>query len=230
MENSILNNKKFQLTVRLITAVSFTLFVVYQILLVIQIEENRIGRLIGIGMYLLITVASYLDFSDRYGVWIAHSIVFVAGLLLLFIMRMFNLIDMIGQLDFSSIPSILNCLVYIFSQLGILVLVAGYLVLKNDLTQRQTRKLETVLMTIVIVLFVLCFICECVLLIVYHLNIDIRIRYTLPGRVLYCLGYVGSAISLLLPAPEREIDEEEEQNSGQILYSDDDSKEVDVII
>ena len=51
MQGTFLQDRIFQLFFRLIVALSFALFVAYQVYLAINMEENRIGRLIGIGLY-----------------------------------------------------------------------------------------------------------------------------------------------------------------------------------
>ena len=65
MRDSLLYNNKFQFFIRLLTALSFGLFAAYQVYLTLQIEENRIGRLIGIPLYLVLTIASFLMFADN---------------------------------------------------------------------------------------------------------------------------------------------------------------------
>ena len=86
-KESLLSNKIAQFIFKLITALSFLAFTVYQTYLAINIENNRTGRLIGIVVYLLISIASFLDISQKYNVWVAHIIIMVVGLLTLFIMR-----------------------------------------------------------------------------------------------------------------------------------------------
>ena len=224
MEDSILRNKKFQLFIRFVTAMSFALFTIYQIILVVKIEENRIGRLIGIGIFLLITVASFLGFSDKYGVWLAHAILFVGGLIVLFVMRILNLTTVFG--DMSSPGSVLNGTVYILSQVGALVLIAGYVALRADLESRPMKILETVLMTVAIVIFAACFIIDCVLALKYGVNIEGPLMPYLLSRLLFRLGFIGTAVSFLLPVPKRES----EVRAGRFLYSEDDEDEVDLII
>ena len=228
METSILRNKKFQFIVRLIASVSFVLFILYQFSLVFLIEANKVGRLVGIFFYILITVAAFLNFFDSNGVWLAHAILLIAGLVLLFAMRLLNLTIIFGELDFSSPPTVLNCMAYVLSQLGTLVLIAGYLVLRaSSLENREIRKLATVLMSVAIVLYVLCFISESLLMIIYHGNIDISLKFTLLSRFFYCMGYVCTAVSFILPAPKRK---KEKKRQGEFYYSDDDDEDIELVI
>ena len=226
MKESILTNRKVQLAFRLVTALSFTLFTAYQIFLAINIETNRSGRLIGIVFYLMLTVASFLDFTEKYSVWIAHSVLMVAGLLLLFGIRLFNASAVFEYLDFANPASVLYSAVYIFSQLGTLLLVAGYLILTVDLTQSQMQKLTVVLMSVAIALYALCFIMECVLMIGYRMNIDLGLKSTLFSRLLYFLGFAGTAFCFMLPAPNIESKVEE----GKFVYSNGDDDEIDIVI
>lgn len=226
MKKSILRNKKVQFIIRLITALSFTLFTAYQVYLAVQAESSRVGRLIGIVFYMMIVGASFLGFSDRYGLWIAHSVLLVTGLILLFSMRLFNASAVFEYLDFSKIPSVLNCAVYILSQLGTLVIVAGYLMLRVDLTQSKMQKLAVILMSVAIALYALCFMIECVMIIKYRMNVELSVKLTLLGRLLYFIGFAGTAFCFMLPAPKRERKVKE----GKFVYSNDNDDEVDLVI
>lgn len=229
MQGSFLQNKGFQITVRLIVALSFALFTVYQVYLAVNIDTNRIGRLIGIAFYLILTVASFLDFSEKDSVWVAHSVLMVGGLILLFTMRLLSIGTVFGNVSFANPPSVLNAVVYILSQLGTLVLVAGYLMIRADLTEKQMQRVIITLMTIAIVLFTLHFILECVLMIKYRMNIEQNLKYTLISRVLYYFGFAGTACCFMLPAPKRK---RKEPKAGQFIYSDeeDGDDEIDLVI
>ena len=226
MQGTFLQDRLFQLFFRLVVALSFALFVAYQVYLAINMEENRIGRLIGIGLYTIIAVALILAIFDNSKCRKAHSIVLVIGLVLLLGVKFINLPVLFGNLDFADIPSVLNCAVFILSELGFLILAIGYLMLLTDLTEKELHKCETVLMTIVIVLFVACFVMECVMLLKYHANIDQKLSLTLGSRVLFFIGFAGTAFSFLLPEPHRE----HKARPGEYIYSDDEEGEVDLII
>ena len=227
MKESIIQNKTTQLLIRLAPAVAFALFTAYQIMLAIKVDVNRSGRLTGIAIYLVITVAAVFDLFDKFGLWIAHVILMVASLVTLFVMRMFNASMMFESLDFSSIPSVLNVTVYILSQLGTLVLATSYLLLSIDLSRNQMAKLIKVFMIIVIAIYALTFVLECILMIAYRMNIDLRLRYSLPSRVLYLVGFAGTAFAFMLPAPKREP---KKKKTGEFLYADDDDEEVELIM
>ena len=226
-KESIFKNKKVQLAIRLITALSFMLFTFYQIILAIFSDASKVGRLIGVVFYLLITVAAYFDISEKFGLWVAHLVLLVIGLTALFVTRLLNIPAIFGALDFSKLPTVLNCALYILTQLGTLVLIMSFLMLKADLTRRQMQKLINILMTIVIVIYTICFVLECVLILKYRMNIDSIRIVTLFSRVLYLLGYVGTAVSLMLPAPTGETD----TKLGQFLYlNEEEEEEVDLVI
>ena len=226
MKESILRNRKVQFVFRLVTALSFTLFTAYQIFLAINIDTSRIGRLIGIGFYLLLIVASFLDFSEQYRVWIVHSVLLVAGLILLFGMRLLNAPDIFGYLNFANPVSVLYFAVYILSQLGTLVLVEGYLMLNDYMKRRKRRKLTVILMSVTIALYALCFIMECVLLLKYRMNIDLGLKSTLLSRGLYFLGFAGTAFCFMLPAPHKGSKVKE----GEFVNSNGDDDKIDIII
>ena len=229
MQESIFSNRIVQTIIRLVTALSFALFTAYQVYLAVNIDTNRIGRLIGIAFYLILTVASFLDFSEKDSVWVAHSVLMVGGLILLFTMRLLSIGTVFGNVSFANPPSVLNAVVYILSQLGTLVLVAGYLMIRADLTEKQMQRVIITLMTIAIVLFTLHFILECVLMIKYRMNIEQNLKYTLISRVLYYFGFAGTACCFMLPAPKRK---RKEPKAGQFIYPDeeDGDDEIDLVI
>lgn len=229
MQESIFSNRIVQTIIRLVTALSFALFTVYQVYLAVNIDTNRIGRLIGIAFYLILTVASFLDFSEKDSVWVAHSVLMVGGLILLFTMRLLSIGTVFGNVSFANPPSVLNAVVYILSQLGTLVLVAGYLMIRADLTEKQMQRVIITLMTIAVVLFTLHFILECVLMIKYRMNIEQSLKLTLVSRVLYFVGFAGTAFCFMLPAPKRK---RKEPKVGRFIYSDeeDGDDEIDLVI
>ena len=229
MKESIFRNRAFQTIIKLITALSFALFTAYQIYLAVNIDTNRAGRLIGIVFYLLLTVAAYLSFSEKGSVWTAHSVLTVAGLVLLFAMRLMNIGTVFGNLSFSKPATVLNVAIYFLSQLGTLVLVAGYIMQRADLTRRQMKILINTLMTIAIVLFTLHFILECVLMIKYRMNIEQSLKLTLVSRVLYFAGFAGTAFCFMLPTPKRK---HRKKKAGQFIYSDEDDgdDEIELVI
>ena len=228
MNESFLQNKTVQIIFRLITALAFALFTAYQIYLAVNIDTNRFGRLIGIAFYLMITVASFLDLSENDKVWMAHSVLLVVGLVLLFAMRLLSIGTVFSGLSFSNPSSVLNVAVYVLSQLGTLVLIAGYPAARADLTEKQMKRLIVTLMMIAIAIFTLHFILECVLMIQYRMNIEQSLKYTLISRVLYFIGFAGTAFCFMLPAPKRV----HKAKPGQFIYSDeeDGDDEIDLVI
>ena len=228
VNNSFLTNRTVQRIIMWIVALSFALFTFYQIILAIGIETTRFGRLIGIVFYLAITVAAFLHFSEKFSVWMAHSVLLVVALILLFITRLLSIGTVFGNLSFANPATVLNAAAYILSQLGTLVIVSGYIMLRADLTERQMKKLSIVLMSVAIALYVLCFIAECVMLIKYRFNIDLSLTFTLISRIWYFLGFAGTAFCFILPVPKRE----RKHRSGQFIYSDeeDGGDEIDLVI
>ncbi|MBQ3265689.1 MAG: hypothetical protein IJH07_07920 [Ruminococcus sp.] len=234
MRNTFLRNRTVQRIIKWIVALSFALFTFYQIILAIIIESTRVGRLIGIVFYLLITVAAFLGLiRKRYlseakieKIENAQSVLMIIGLILLFITRLLSVVTVFGNLSFANPASVLYAATYILSQLGTLVLVAGYIItLKYDLTEKEMKKFKTIWMSIAIVLYALCFIAECVMLIKYRFNIDLSLFFTLISRIWYFLGFAGSAFCVILPEPIGR-----KHKSGSFYYSEDDEEEVDLVM
>ena len=226
MKSSILTNAKFQKAFRFLTALSFALFTFYQFILLFAIDVSKIGRLLGIICFLMITVSSFLSLSKNKKVLTLSSVLFVVGLLIIFFIKLINVPAMFGILSFANPPSVLNCAVFILAEIGAVTLAVFYLTLRNDMETAAKRKAVKIMMSVVIALYVACLIMECVMLIVYRVNIDISLKVTLISRFVYCFGFVGTAIGFMLPAP----DIKEETKAGRFVYSEDVDDEIDFVM
>lgn len=215
-----------QLFVRLFTALSFLLFTAYQVYLAVNIEENRVGRLIGVSLYALITLASFFAFSEKRAFRVTRSILLVFSLMSLFVIRLFNLPALFRSLQNANATAALNFLIYFCSQLGTVVLLVGYLIHKSKMEEKPKRITTIVMMSIVIGLYVACLSMESILMIVYRFNIDLSLKFTLVSRLLYCFGFVGTAVGIMMPAPKIK----QEHKPGRYIYSDDDEEEIDLVI
>ena len=208
MKESSLKTKK--VIIRSLTAVSFLLFIAYQVLVLTQTDDSRIGRIIGIVIFVLITAASFLALTHNRIVKVLRIILLTLGLSANFIIKLTNIPAVFGALDFSQIPSVLNCGVYIGAQLGTIILLAYYLIIRRNSKIKNKRPVTVIFMSLVIALFVLCFIMECVLMFKYHIGINVNLPLTLLSRICYCFGFVGTAIAFMLP-PSTEGTEEDVQ-------------------
>ena len=236
MNNSFLRNSTVQRVIKWIVALSFALFTFYQIILSIIIEETRFGRLIGVAFYLIITVAAFLGFSEKkqksegkiQKIQTVHMVLLVIGLSLLFAMRMFSIGTVFGNLNFAYPGTVLYAATYILSQLGTLTIISAHFVLLSKLSNTQMEKVTNILMFIAIGLYTLCFVAECLMLIIYRFNIEQSLKFTLISRVWYFLGFAGTAFCFMLPVPKRE----RKHRSGQFVYSDeeDGGAEIDLVI
>ena len=226
MEGSILTNRKLQFVIRLLTALAFAAFTFYQFILLFAIDTSRFGRTLGVVSFLLMTVASFLALSGKKKVQTVSSVILVIGLFTVFLIKLLNVPGMFGILSFSNPSSVLNCSVFILSEAGAVILAVFHLTLRNDRDTAAKRKAVVILMSAVIALYVACLVMECVLLIKYRVNINLSLKVTLISRFVYCFGFVGTAVSLMLPAPKAE----EEAKSGEFIYSEDEEDEIDLIL
>ena len=224
-KESILENKKFQFVVRLLTALSFAIYTLYQVILMFAIEASRIGRAIAILCLAVITIASFFALSKKRKVLTACSVLLVIGLLLLFVVKLINIPGLFGALDFADPSTVLNCIVFVCSELAAVLLVF-YLTLMRDEDTYYERRATIIMMPIVIVLFVACFVMECVLMIKYHVNIDLRTRYSLIARLLYYGGFIGTAFSMLMPAQIPE----EKRSEAELVSLEEDNDEIDLVM
>ena len=209
-----MNESKIRTTktiIRALTAASFLFFVAYQLFLVTKIEEGRAGRIIGIVLFSLITIASFLSLTGNSAVRIVRIVLLTAGLGGTFLMKLLNIPTYFGALSLSYIPSVLRCAIYVFAQLGTLIILVYYLAIRrNQSIQPSTkRKAAYIMMSFVIVLFVLCLMMELVMMLKFGESITYSLKSTVISRFLYCFGFVGIAVGFMLP-PSRIEDETEE--------------------
>ena len=177
--------KPVKTTVRILTGLSFLLFIAYQLFLMMQLPEQRFGRLIGIILYLFITVASFFALSHNRVIRVLRSVFFLSGFIALFLIKLLNLFPLFGSLDFSNTPSVLNCAVYVATQIGTLIFVLYYLIIR-------TNKIK------------------------YRVNIDLSGLSTVISRFIYFFGFVGTAVSFMLPSTKVQSSTEQYINKKQI--------------
>ena len=222
MDESIRKIERNITIVRVVTAVSFALFSAIQIFGAIYIDTSRVGRLIGLFFYLLITAASFFSLIHLPGVRGMRSVMLVVGLLGLFAMRLLSIPTVFGSLNVGIKPYLLNCTAYLASQLGTLILVFYYLGIRTQEKIKNKQKITNILMTVVIVLYFICLIAECLLRINYRYLIEFNLITTLFTRVLFFLGYAGTALGFMLPSAREFLDTEyinKEQSDADIMLS-----------
>lgn len=208
--------KPVKTTVRILTGLSFLLFIAYQLFLMMQLPEQRFGRLIGIILYLFITVASFFALSHNRVIRVLRSVFFLSGFIALFLIKLLNLFPLFGSLDFSNTPSVLNCAVYVATQIGTLIFVLYYLIIRTNKKIKNKKKITAVLMFFVIALYVSTLLMECVMIIKYRVNIDLSGLSTVISRFIYFFGFVSTAVSFMLPSTKVQSSTEQYINKKQI--------------
>ena len=229
-QQTFFSNKILQFIIRLLTALAFSFFTVYQIVMLFAVDASKVGRLLGIICFLMITLASFFALGNKKVLLLLHMILLIAGLILNFLFKLMNVPAIFGNLDFSVTPYVLNFFVFILSQLGTILLAVYFLVVRNKKETLIERKLTFIMMSIVIVLFVACFVMECIMMIAYHVNYEFSLKVALLSRAAYCFGFIGTAVGFMLPAPFIEEDEEYKKKEGDFIYSEDVEDEIDLIM
>lgn len=212
---------------KLIPALMFSLYTVYHIILLAQLagtdaNANLSGRITGIVIVLIISVASWLAFIPKRSIRTVRMIMLSGALALTFILKIFNAEGIFKRLDFANIPSVLNCAVYILSQLAVLILLIYYILFRHNKKLKKMRKLIIALLSAAAILYALCLIMECVMLIKYRVNIDLSLKFTLASRFLYYFGFIGMAVSFMRPSSESAHSEDyynEEQSEAEIVVA-----------
>ena len=189
-------------------------------------DNAKIGRALGIFSFQLLTVASVMAIPPKAESLIARYVILAVGLLLNFFIKLLNIPGLFGIMSFSNPSSVMNCAVFVLSETGALILVFYYLTARNKLETSKKRKLTNIFMSVVIALYVICFVLECIMIIKYRINIDLSRKYTLLSRALYCAAFVGTAVGFMLPhLLIREI-----KRPGEFIYSEDVEDEIDLIL
>ncbi len=226
MRESLLYNDKFQLFIRLLTTLSFGLYTAYQIYLTVVIEASRYGRMVTDIIMLVLTISSILMFFDNRKAATARTILFVLGMLLLIFVKMINIPFLFGNLDPSEPVSVMNCAVFVLSELGAIGLLVYYITLMSSSEFRKKQVLRVVLSLIIAAFYLACLIMELIMITKYGANIDTSRKLTILSRFLYFFGFGGTAICLMLPALMVEV----EHKPGEFVYSEEDDDEIDLVM
>ena len=221
MKETNLAIEKLKNKLSIAAGILFAVFMAYHVVLLFGIPNNQIGRLIGIGIFFFLTVASFFALLPGSGIRLVRSLLIVTALSVNIIMRLFNAYGIFSELDLSYLPTVLNCAVYVFSELALLILLLHYLIIRHNKRFKPKRALSVVPMSVVIALLFLNLAMECVLLIKFHLNIDLSIITTLFSRFVYFSAFAVTAVSFMLPAQINKSGD-----SDQITASEQDKKDL----
>lgn len=181
----------------------FTLYTVYHIVLLAELVENHaeaniLTRITGIIIVMAISIASWLAFVPKSEYRLARMIIMCSALSISFVLRLKNAEGIIKLLDLNDTAKLLNCAVYILSQIALLLLLSYYATYRHKIIKPK-RKRKISLPITVIILEALCLIMEAVLILHYNLKIDLSIKYTLISKFLYYGGYIALTVSFMQP-------------------------------
>ena len=199
MKNSMVKIKKLRTFICILTSAAFLLLSAYHTYLYFEIPVSRPGRLLGIISFVCLAAASAFTLISKPVFRALRTVLMISGLALNFSIKLLNAPGIFGSLDFNNILTVLNCGIYVFSQLAELLLLIYYLTFRHNQRLNSNRKAVIVMMSIVIALYLACFVMECILIIKYRRNIDLGIKLTLLSRFLYFAGYAGIAVNFMLP-------------------------------
>lgn len=225
---TVFHNRALQFIVRLLTALAFLTLTAYQTVLLFTTDAAKFGRMLGIISFLLITIASFLTLANNEKALKLCSVMLVVGLFMLFAIKLLNVPGLFSYLSLSNPSSVLNCVVFVLAEVGTVLLAIYYLTLRNDRDTFAKRKAVIVLLSIVIAIYIACLVMECIMLIKYRINIDVSLKVTLATRFVYCFGFVGTAVGLMLPALDP--DEEYKRKEGDFIYSEEEDDEFDLVL
>lgn len=191
------NSPRF--VVSTITALLFLAFAAYQGYLFFASTVQRGSGLVGMITFVGFAVASILAVFSVPALRIVRSTLLVFGLMFYFLTKLLSGASVFGKLDFFNIPSVLNAAVFVCVELGLLVLLIYYAVLRHNIIFNIKRTKTLLWMSVVIVLFISSLIMECILMFQYGVSTELSRNLTLCSCFLYCFSFVGMAIGFMLP-------------------------------
>ena len=105
----------------------------------------------------------------------------------------------------SDMTTVLRFAVLVCSELSMLILLLYYRFIRRRSGMSHKRAQTIRLMAAVIVLLVLSFVMECVLMLQYGEGVETSLMGSVAGRLLYCLGFVGTAVGFMLPSAKKKV-------------------------
>ncbi len=192
------------------TAVIFALFTVYRGLLLLQPDRDIIIGAAGVIVFLCITAASFFALAHRGILRRLRSSLLTAGLAMNAILLLSNAVEIFGNLNMSDMTTVLRFAVLVCSELSMLILLLYYQFIRRRSGMSHKRAQTIRLMAAVIVLLVLSFVMECVLMLQYGEGVETSLMGSVAGRLLYCLGFVGTAVGFMLPGAKKRSREEDD--------------------
>ena len=196
--------------IKWLTAVIFALFTVYRGLLLLQPDRDIIIGAAGVIVFLCITAASFFALAHRGILRRLRSSLLTAGLAMNAILLLSNAVEIFGNLNMSDMKTVLRFAVLVCSELSMLILLLYYRFIRRRSGMSHKRAQTIRLMAAVIVLLVLSFVMECVLMLQYGEGDETSLMGSVAGRLLYCLGFVGTAVGFMLPGAKRRSREEDD--------------------
>ena len=210
MEKSNLQTGNRRVWITWFTAVIFALFTVYRGLLLLQPDRDIIIGAAGVIVFLCITAASFFALAHRGILRRLRSSLLTAGLAMNAILLLSNAVEIFGNLNMSDMTTVLRFAVLVCSELSMLILLLYYRFIRRRSGMSHKRAQTIRLMAAVIVLLVLSFVMECVLMLQYGEGVETSLMGSVAGRLLYCLGFVGTAVGFMLPGAKKRPREEDD--------------------
>lgn len=218
MEKSSLQTGSRRLGIKWFTAVSFALYTVYRVILLMQSDRDIFIGVAGVIVFVIITVASFFALLHRGILRRLRSSLLTAGLVMNAILLLSNVTELFGSLNSADTATVLRFAVFVCSELSMLILLLYYLLIRQRSGASRKRSQTVGLMSGVIVLLVVSFVMECVLMLQYGEGVQMSLAGSVAGRLLYCLGFVGTAIGFMLPVAKRKSGEKEDTAADKDVF------------
>ena len=202
MTKNVIIIEEAKTVINAVTALCFLAFSLYHTYLLVYIASNRLGRALGIASFVALFLAAAFALIPMPFFRSFRKGLLIGGLALNFFIKLFNAPVFFSMLNFASMPSVLNWAIYVFAQTAELLMLVYYIFFRYNTKLKSKQVLGIILMSFAILLYVACLLMECVMLLQYHLNIDLSLTTTFLSRFLYFFGFAGTALNLMLLVPQ----------------------------
>ena len=193
-----------RLTVAALTGVMFAAYAAYSVFILIRDARHlsSTARVISAAVAIVFAVFALFAWTcnlkpETIHILIVRRIAFVAGLVIVFLLKLRMITKVSAYLDFSQFHTVLYACAYLLTQVAIALLLIYYAFILPKLAVYPKAAVQ--LPMIALILFVLSMILEALLLFIYGIGTETSYLRSAVSRPLFFLGFIGLSAYFLLP-------------------------------
>lgn len=190
-----------RLTVAALTGVMFAAYAAYSVFILIRDARHlsTTARVISAAVAIVFAVFAWTCNlkPETIHILIVRRIAFVAGLVIVFLLKLRMITKVSAYLDFSQFHTVLYACAYLLTQVAIALLLIYYAFILPKLAVYPKAAVQ--LPMIALILFLLSMILEALLLFIYGIGTETSYLRSAVSRPLFFLGFIGLSAYFLLP-------------------------------